>query len=72
VISEASAFLEPAAPVPVSAQVGSLCWDDDEVANAGGDGRFTPGTLVGLDSLIRLHRVHDFVVEACEFREEAG
>jgi hypothetical protein len=72
VIPEASAFLEPAAPMPVSAQVGSFCWDDHEVANAGGDSRFAPWTLVRLDSLIRLHGVHDFVVEACEFSEEAG
>jgi hypothetical protein len=58
--------------MPVSAQVGSLRWDNDEVANAGRDGRFTPWTLVGLYSLIRLHGVHNFVVETCDLREEVG
>lgn len=71
VIPEASAFLEPATPVPVSAQVGSLSRDDDEVAHAWLDRGFAPRALVPLYGLIRLNGVHGLVVTACKLRKEA-
>ena len=54
-----SGLLEPAAPMPVTAQVGRLFRRNYEVAFANGDRAVTPRAAVRLAGGVRLHHGND-------------
>ena len=66
-IAAASLFLVPAPSVPVAAEIGGGCGNDDEVSLSDGDLGRAPRTDVGLARLIGLDRLDDLVIASGEY-----
>ena len=62
-VTEAAAFLVPAATMPVTSEIRCIPWDNDEMTNTDIDGSLTAWACIGLARLIRLNGVHSVIIE---------
>jgi hypothetical protein len=68
----ATVLLEPASPMPVSAQIGRISRDDDKMSDSRLDPGLTSGAHIGLARLIRLDGADRFVSVRHIVAVEAG
>ena len=69
-IAESAALFEPAAAMPVSAEIRCLVRYDHNVPDAARDRGFTPWTCVCLHRLVRLDSVDDLIMIARKLLRE--